>query len=421
MLPPLRIEQAINSVVREEWGRILASLVKSVGDFQLAEDCLQDAVVSAMHHWARDGLPRSPAAWLITTARRRAIDRLRRDTTFASKQAELSYLLDLENEAGAEPTMDTIPDQRLELIFTCCHPALEEKSRVALTLRTLCGLTTTEIANAFLDAKDAMAQRLVRAKKKIAAANIAYEVPDRDALPDRLSSVLRVIYLVFNEGYSASSGDALVRADLCDEAIRLGRILRSLMPEEAEVGGLLALMLLHDSRRHTRMDTDGTMIALEVQNRARWDRARIAEGAAVLEDVLPRQNLGPYQLQAAISAVHAQSASWDQTDWQQIFLLYERLHDLDPSPVIRMNQAVALSYAVGAHEALGLLDQVADNGGLEAYQPYHAARADMLARCDRREEALEHYEHAMELTDNEKERQFLRRKAMSLQGKAETD
>lgn len=413
MLPPAALERAINRTVREQWGRILASLVKSVGDLQLAEDSLQDAVVSAMGHWQTNGLPDSPAAWLLTAARRKAIDRLRRDRSFASRQDEIAYLAELENQAHGDEA-DVIPDKRLEMIFTCCHPALAEKTRVALTLRTLGGLTTEEIAHAFLDRPDAMAQRLVRAKRKISLAGIPYKIPDAEVLPERIASVLSVIYLIFNEGYAATAGDRLTRTDLIEEAIRLARIVRQLMPDDAEVGGLLALMLLHDARRTARTGKRGELVPLERQNRARWDKAKIAEGAAILEQVLPRQRPGPYQLQAAISALHAQSPSWQATDWPQIEALYQLLYAIQPSPVIRINQAVVVSYARSPETALAMLDEAASGGSLDAYQPYFAARADVLARAGRTQEARQCLATAIDLSDNTLEKTFLSDKAASL-------
>ena len=411
MLPPSSAKAAIERTVREEWGRILASLVKSVGDFQLAEDSLQDALIAALDHWQTNGMPNSPAAWLLTAARRRAIDRLRRDQNFSGKAKEIAYLVDLENEADAETDEMSIPDKRLEMIFTCCHPALEEKTRVALTLRTLGGLTTDEIAAAFLDKKQAMAQRLVRAKKKIKLAAIPYEIPDSELLPERIGSVLSVIYLIFNEGYSASFGDSPIRADLCDEAIRLARIVSQLLPEEAEISGLLALMLLHDSRRLTRQGSDGTIIALEHQNRKRWDRSKIEQGRKLLHQVLPRRTIGPYQLQAAISAVHAEAASWQDTDWPQIHALYALLYQIAPTPVIRLNQALALSYARSVEEGLTMLEDAASAGALSDYQPYYAAKADLLARKGNRSKALFNYEKAIDLSENQADRKFLQAKA----------
>ncbi len=414
MLPPFSLEQTIEKTAREEWGRILAALVKTLGDFQLAEDCLQDSIVSAMSHWQKNGLPNSPAAWLMKTARRKAIDRLRRDKNFASKQAELSYLLDLENQPPGEDQSDMIPDKRLEMIFTCCHPALEQKTRVALTLRTLGGLSTDEIAHAFLDKSEAMQRRLSRAKQKILLSGIPYQIPEQALLPERVNSVLSVIYLIFNEGYSASSGIALTRADLTEEAIRLARIVRQLLPDQLEVSGLLALMLLHDSRRFSRSGEQGEMISLENQNRVRWDYAKIDEGCSILEDVLPRQQVGPYQIQAAISAVHAQSPSWQETDWSQIAALYELLHAMQPSSVVRLNQAVAVSHAHSLEVALKMLDEAATDGAMDSYQPYFAARADLMARSGNKEEARRCFLRAIELSDNAREKAFLENKITRL-------
>lgn len=414
MLPLLTLKKAIDKTVREEWGRILASLTKSLGSIQLAEDCLQDAVVSAMNHWKKNGLPDSPAAWLITTARRKAIDRLRKAQNFAGKQRDISYLLDLENETTDEDKAELIADKRLELIFICCHPALEEKTQVALTLRLIAGLSTEEIAHAFLDRPDAMQRRLSRAKKKISLAGIPFGIPDLDILPDRISSVLRVIYLIFNEGYSASSGNNLTRAELSDEAIRLARIVSQLLPEETEVAGLLALMLIHDSRRHARIGKSEEMIPLEMQNRARWNEAKIAEGHALLEKTLPKGRVGPFQLQAAISSVHAHSSSWSNTNWSEIAALYEVLYSLQPSAIVRINQAVAVSYAQSLGYAIKMLDECASGGELERYQPYFAARADILARMGRQSEADACFQTAIRLTDNKQIRLFLEAKMRQL-------
>ena len=415
MLPPLKLTHVIEKTVREEWGRILASLTKNLGDMQLAEDCLQEAVISAMNHWQKNGLPKSPPAWLIKVARRKAIDRLRRDQNFASKQNEISYLIELENQKNIEGERDVmqhaIPDKRLEMIFTCCHPALEEKTKIALTLRTLGGLSTQEIANAFLDNPEAMAQRLVRAKKKIAIANIPYEIPDKQALPERLSSVLNVIYLIFNEGYSSNSGDSVTRADLSDEAIRLARIIKNLSPEETEITGLLALMLLHDSRRQARTtssgEKSGEMISLEDQNRERWDNAKISEGIKLIKAALPKQRLGPYQLQAAISAVHAEAKTWEQTDWAQISALYNLLYAMQPSPVIRINQAMAVSYSQSLQAALTMLMAANEAGKLDKYQPFHAAKADLLSRMGNTTQAKLSFKIAIKLSNNQQEKDFL--------------
>ena len=414
MLPPLTLQETIDKTVREEWGRILASLVKTLDDFQLAEDCLQDAIVSAFNHWKRNGRPKSPAAWLITTARRKAIDKLRRDKNFAAKQADIANLTELDNQPEECDDVTAIPDKRLEMIFTCCHPAIEEKSRVALTLRTLGGLKTEEIASAFLDKSETMAQRLVRAKNKIKLAGIPYEIPSGEAMPERLSSVLRVIYFIFNEGYSASSGDQLIRAELTEEAIRLARIVSTLLPDETEVSGLLALMLLHDSRRYARTADDGEMIALEHQNRDRWDRAKIAEGSEILKRILPKQRIGSFQLQAAISAVHAQSPSWASTDWLQIEALYQLLYTIQPSPVVRLNQAIAVSYSRSVEAGLKMLNEEVFTEQMNTYQPYMAAKADLHLRSGNVGEAELCLMRAIELTKNEQEKAFLTRKIANL-------
>lgn len=408
MLPSFQLESTINRIIREEWGRILAALVSSIGDLQLAEDFLQDAVEAALVDWQNKGLPDSPAAWLISTARRKAIDRFRRDAHFAKLQPELSYLLDLDNTTpDSVEQIEAIPDKRLELIFTCCHPALDKKSRIALTLRTLGGLTTEEIAHAFLDKPQTMAQRLVRAKKKIAVALIPYEVPARAVLPDRIQTVITVIYFIFNEGYSASSGKQVARGDLADEAIRLARISLEILPEETEVAGLLSLMLLHDSRRMSRQSDAGDIISLENQNRGSWDKSKITEGIALLKITLKKQRVGTYQLQAAISALHAEANAWQDTDWRQITALYALLYDIQPSAVVQVNRAMALSYSDSPRAALMILDDVNTCGQLVDYQPYFAARADVLLRCGQVDEAMTCFDKAIELAGNDAERQFL--------------
>jgi len=406
--PPALTDPAIVALVREDWGRLLASLIAILKDFQLAEDALQDALESAMTHWRKNGLPRSPRGWLLQTARRKAIDRLRRDANFRTKQSEYAVLLDLEAAGPPDDDAHDIPDERLRLIFTCCHPALDEKTKVALTLRTLGGLTTAEIARAFLDREEAMAQRLVRAKRKIQRAGIPYAVPDADIWPERLHTVLGVLYLIFNEGYAASAGDAQVRHDLCEEAIHQARVLLSLRPGEPEVQGLLALMLLHHARRAARADDRGHLVPLEEQDRRQWDRAMIDEGCRLVGDALGGRDLGPYQLQAAISAVHAEAAGPADTDWRQIVYLYEELYRLQPNPVIRLNQTVAYSFAKGAEAALPHLEDLA--GDLASYQPFHAAHADLLRRAGMTEAARQAYRKAIELSGNVRERAFLERR-----------
>ncbi len=414
MFPPLTPKQTIDKTVREEWGRILASLVGGLKDFQLAEDCLQDAVISAMNHWSKNGLPRSPAGWLITVARRKALDKLRRAQNFAAKQDEISYLLDLENKPIDENLTGTIPDKRLEMIFTCCHPMLDPKSQIALTLRTLGGLSTDEIAGSFLDKSDAMQQRITRAKKKIADAGVPYEIPETADLPGRITSVLSVIYLIFNEGYSATSGENILRTELTNEAIRVARILHILLPEDTEVAGLLALMLLQDSRRQARTDEYGTFISLEMQNRKRWNSSKIAEGISILKATLPRNDIGPYQLQAAISGAHAQSAAWDQTDWQDISALYGLLFEIQPSPVVRINQAIAVSYAQSLEKALTIMEEVSVSPKMQTYQHYHAAMGDLLMRAGKTDPAKDSLRKAMELSNNAKEVSFLANKIQQL-------
>ncbi len=399
------IGESIGRLVRNDGGRLLANLISNLRDFQLAQDSLQDALESALHHWARNGLPDEPSAWLMRTARRKAIDRIRRAARFRSKSAELAALIELDSEPGPEP--DLIPDERLGLIFTCCHPALDRRTSVALTLRSICGLTTEEIARAFVVTPDAMAQRLVRARHKITKAGIAYEVPGPEAWGERLDAVLGAIYLTFNEGYAASS-DALLRPDLCEEAIRLCRVLLALRPDEPETEGLLALMLLHHARSPTRLDAGGVVVALEAQDRRRWDRARIAEGAALVETALRRFRPGPYQMQAAIAALHAEAPSFAETGWHEIALLYAGLFALQQNPVFELNRLVALSYVAGPEASLAELDGIA--APLAAYQPYHAVRADFLARSGRATEAEAAYDEAIRLAGTEAEQHFLRRK-----------
>jgi len=395
-------------VFRAEHGRAVAVLVRVFGDIDIAEEAVADAFTTAVQRWPAEGLPPSPAGWIITTARNRAIDRLRREASRADRHAQAALL-----HAHDEPIEEgPVRDERLRLIFTCCHPALGRGAQVALTLRLLGGLTTAEIARAFLVPEPTMAQRLVRAKGKIKDARIPYRLPAAADLPGRLQSVLAVVYLVFNEGYAASSGAELVRADLCAEAIRLGRQLAELMPDEPEVHGLLALMLLLESRRAARTTAAGDLVPLADQERARWDRARIAEGQAIVRDCLRRNEPGVYQIQAAINAVHSDARSAATTDWPQIVRLYDQLLACDPSPVVALNRAVAVAEVDGPRTGLALVDAL----DLGAYYLFHAIRADLLRRLGRDVEARTAYETAIELTDNAAERGFLRRRRQALAG-----
>ncbi|WP_416956985.1 RNA polymerase sigma factor [Streptomyces sp. Agncl-13] len=406
------VEAAVAAAFREEWGQVVATLIRVTGDWDLAEECAQDAFAQALDRWRRDGIPRRPGAWLTTTARNRALDVLRREAVGAAKLREVAVLG--RDEGPYDPEYDGddsgVDDDRLRLVFTCCHPALPIEARVALTLRTLAGLTTPEIARAFLVPEATMAQRLVRAKKKIRNAGIPYRVPPAHLLPERTTGVLGVVYLLFNEGYAATSGAELVRTNLCAEAIRLARVLARLMPDEPEVLGLLALLLLHDARRGTRVDAAGELVTLEDQDRTAWDRAEVDEGAALLETALRRGRPGPYQIQAAIAACHTTAPTAEETDWADVAGLYGELERFVPSVVVRLNRAVAVGMAEHPDAGLELVAELERSGELADYHLLPATRADLLRRSGRTEEAAVAYERALELVENDAERRFLERR-----------
>jgi RNA polymerase sigma-70 factor (ECF subfamily) len=407
------VSTAIARAFHDERAIVLATLIRQAGDFQLAEDAVQDAFEAAVTVWRRDGIPANPGAWITTAARRRAIDRLRRNRSVAERAERLAELTRLDAQHDEEPSMNeesTIVDDRLRLIFTCCHPALEMPARVALTLRMLGGLTTGEIARAFLVAEPTMGKRIVRAKRKIADAHIPYRVPADEELPDRMRGVLRVVYLIFNEGYAAAEGDQLVRGELCDEAIRLGELLCRLMPDDAEVWGLLALMLLHDARRAARVDPSGRYVALDAQDRSLWDRDRIDFGLATLDRAVRLRRPGEYQLQAAITALQMA----ETTDWAQIAELFGALAALNPSPVVELNRSAAVGMADGPAAGLALLEPLLDEPALERYQPLHATHADLLSRAGDTEAAARAYERAIALTANAVERAELERRLAAL-------
>jgi RNA polymerase sigma-70 factor (ECF subfamily) len=401
---------AVIEVFRSEAAKVAATLVRILGDFDLAEDAVQDALAAALERWPRDGVPDRPGAWLMTTARNKALDHLRREKTLAATREALLQLSVLDDPGPDEQAH--LPDDRLALLFTCCHPALALEAQVALTLRLFGGLATDEIARAFLVQATTMAQRLVRAKQKIRTARIPFRVPPRESLPERLAGVLAIIYLIFNEGYASSSGAQLLRVDLCDEAIRLAKVLHSLLPQEAEVTGLLALLLLLDSRRATRVGPGDELVRLADQDRSRWDRGAIDEGCRLLDSALSARHVGRYQIEAAIAAVHAQAASAIDTDWQEIAALYEELQRIAPSPVIVLNRAVALAEADSAAAGLALADTVAE--ALDGYYLLHATRAELLRRQGRTDESAAAYDRAMELAGNDVERTFLARRRNEL-------
>jgi len=407
------IHERLEQIYRAESRRVLATLIRLLGDFELAEEALHEAFAAALKQWPQEGLPDNPRAWLVSTGRFKAIDRLRRQARQAPLTEEMAQQLESDSGDPADWAEHRVEDDHLRLIFTCCHPALSMDARVALTLREVCGLTTEEIASAFLSSPATLAQRIVRAKNKIRSAGIPYQVPGRRDLPERLDGVLRVIYLVFNEGYSASAGEALTRADLSGEAIRLGRLLSQLLPDP-EVQGLLALMLLNESRHHTRTDSAGELVLLEDQDRSLWDREMIAEGVELVQRALRSQRFGPYSLQAAIAAVHAEAPSAGETDWREIVGLYDILLRLSPSPVVALNRAVAVAMCDGAEAGLELVEEILVGGELADYHLAHAARADFYRRLGRADEARVAYEKAMELARQEPEIRFLRNRLLAL-------
>jgi len=405
--------ETLEQVFREEYGRIIATLIRLSGSFDLAEESLQEAFASAVENWQKDGAPRNPGAWLTTVAHRKLLDTVRREKTKSDKQQELEYevgrLQPYDEPALFEEAVE-YPDDRLRLIFTCCHPSLNREAQVALTLRTLGGLTTIEIARAFLLPETTLAQRLVRAKNKIRLAEIPYQVPPLEVLGERLASVQAVIYLIFNEGYSATAGDTLIRKDLCAEAIRLGRVLCELMPTEPENLGLLALLLLQDSRRDARSDEHGEFVTLYEQDRSLWDHSEIAEGVRLVEAALRLGRVGAYQLQAAIAAVHAEAKTADETDWPQIVALYKELMGINPSPIVALNHAAAVAMSEGFEKGLTLVEEAGASRKLDQYYLFHAARADLLRRLNRMQESATAYMRALELTTNRVEQQYVRRR-----------
>ena len=430
--------ETLERVFRDEYGRIIATLIRLSGSFDLAEESLQEAFATALTVWERDGVPRNPGAWLTTVAHRKLLDAVRREQTRTEKQPELEYeterlqpesqqLAELERQVkdhGDYPNgySEEYPDERLRLIFTCCHPSLNQESQVALTLRTLGGLTTGEIARAFLLPEPTLAQRLVRAKSKIRLARIPYQVPAREVLPERLASVRAVVYLIFTEGYSATAGDNLIRTDLCAESIRLSRVLCELAPDDPENPGLLALLLLQDSRRHARINNSGELVTLEEQDRSLWDQSEIVEGLRLIQTALGMRpaggRVGIYQLQAAIAAVHAEAKTAAETDWPQIIGLYGELKWINSSPVVALNHAAAVAMGVGFEQGLQLIEAAGSSGKLEQYYLFHAARADLLSRLGRTQEAQAAYSRALELTANQVEQKYVRRKMADL-GEAE--
>jgi len=408
-----QVRETLDAIYRAESGRILATLIRLLGDFDLAEDALQDAFAAALQRWPQEGTPANPRAWLVSTGRFKAIDALRRRARFNQSQDQIAQTLETGPNDALTATDASVEDDRLRLIFTCCHPSLAPEGRVALTLREICGLTTEEIARAFLTSAPTIAQRIVRAKTRIRNARIPYQVPSAEELPDRLAAVLQVVYLVFNEGYAASSGPSLTRAELSGEAIRLGRLLLELLPEP-EVMGLLALMLLQESRRAARTTPAGELVLLENQDRSQWNREHIAQGVALVERALASRRFGPYTLQGAIAAVHSEASTAAATDWPQIVALYNVLARVEPSPVVELNRAVAVAMRDGPEAGLTLIDAILARGELTDYHLAHSARADLCRRLGRKPEACSSYQRALELTRLEPERRFLEKRLREL-------
>jgi RNA polymerase sigma-70 factor, ECF subfamily len=411
---------AVERIYRTESRRVLASLIRLLGDFDRAEEALHDAFAAALQQWPASGVPANPRAWLVSAGRFKAIDAARRGARFDASRSSIEEGLEQRHAAQPELDDESLDDDWLRLIFTCCHPALSADARIALTLREVCDLTTEQVARAFLTTPPTIAQRIVRAKAKIRDARIPYAIPTRADMPARLDAVLHVVYLVYSEGYAATSGDAVVRTELTRESIRLGRLLLDLLPEEGEVAGLLALMLLHDSRRLTRTTTSGEIALLTEQDRSRWDRAEIAEGVRLVERATRTGRIGPYTVQAAIAALHAEAPSAEETDWAQITGLYDVLLRIEPTPIVELNRAVAVAMRDGAEAGLALVDGILERGDLDAYHLAHASRADLLARLGRREEAIAAYDRALALARLEPERRFLERRLEGLRGESDS-